>query len=64
MSNTVLPADDKDFSDFKELCQSTDKWVLGYNKKKTKVYTKAHPNSNIKLLKVFENLFNLKKSSI
>ena len=52
MSNTVLPADDKDFSDFKELCQSTDKWILGYNKKKTKVYTKAHPDSNIKLLKV------------
>jgi len=51
MSNTVLPADDKDFSDFKELCQSTDKWILGYNKKKTKVYTKAHPDSNIKLLK-------------
>jgi len=64
MSNIVLPADDKDFSDFKELCQSTDKWVLGYNKKKTRVYTKAHPDSNIKLLKAIVSFEDINAATV
>lgn len=52
LSDTVYPADDKDFEDFKNMCESDQGWLVGYNKKNLKVCTKFQAKSNIKLLKV------------
>ena len=51
-NNTVLPADDEAFECFKKTCLSNQNWVESYKKKDLRVSTKAHANSNIKLLKV------------
>lgn len=49
--DVVYPADDRDFEEFKHTCLTEDKWVVNYSKKNLTVSTKAHTNSNIKLLK-------------
>ena len=50
--DVVLPADDKSFEHFKELCKEEEKWTEVYNKKGIRVCTKALSNSDIKLMRV------------
>ncbi|XP_076811176.1 START domain-containing protein 10-like [Clavelina lepadiformis] len=49
--DTVLPADDNNFQDFKKMCESVDGWSECYNKKNVCVSTSLQSNSNLKLLK-------------
>jgi len=48
----VKVAEDKDFTNFKELLDCHTGWKLDYNKTTTKVWTKTLPNTNFKMVKV------------
>jgi len=60
----VLPADDEAFECFKKTCLSNQNWVESYKKKDLRVSTKAHANSNIKLLKAFTTFSDVSASLV
>ena len=46
--------EDKDFQNFKSICENNDDWIVAVNKNQTSVWTKANELSNFKMVKVRE----------
>lgn len=60
----VLPADDKSFDHFKQLCKEEEQWIECYNKKGTRVCTKSMGNSNINLMRAKTIFTDVKASTV
>ncbi|KAL1139479.1 hypothetical protein AAG570_006463 [Ranatra chinensis] len=60
----VSVAEDKDFSNLKELVDNHSGWKLDYNKGAIKVWTKALTNTNFKMIKVIANFSEISADAI
>lgn len=50
--NKVKVLEDADFLELKELCENHDGWQIAYEKKGTKVWTKAVSGTPLHMIKV------------
>lgn len=55
--NVVKVLEDRDFNYVKQICDKHENWDLAYDKKKTRVWTKPMPNSDLHMIKVFQAVF-------
>lgn len=62
--NVVKIAEDKDFNDFRQLCDNNDGWDLVYSKKSAKVFTKETSQTSFKVIKVINRPFEQNVNSL